>query len=981
MIGKEEESCLKSAGVELTNSKVQLVLKSFNRLLPFQRTGVLSLLKRGEKACLFDEPGLGKSCQSLIAVFLRFFSLPNSPSAKVVIVCPSMLKLNWWSEIEAWLPMIDFDEVRMVISKNEVDFSDDSKKIYILSYNHCDLLATDSSNLNIHSLILDESHLLKNFMSIRTLDVCSIRASYSILLSGTPMIKKPCDLMSQAILSLTSAELSKLKKEDELKENDVLSKLFLVEGNLSLIQEFFATNKSTCWKAVSLGKELSVTEHLHLRNALEIFVDFLSSCMDSAKISGTHKHSFHSKIKKRFFPTITCKKEYKFDIILFLESLKSFYVLHLVVLSQVLLKFEFMFCCHQLLCTYSGKTVKLVKGKRCSKRIISYKCSFSPYFLKFFNSRCIRRSKTDVIMDLPSRIIDVQYVACGPNSIKNSHEEIPELNEEPPEMTSEVLTLAESVSLLPNEFETELRKIGFSKVENCCQAIYYFCQTCEENCIVFAKHERVLEGLQFLLSKQLLNVDVICLTGKTNPNDRMRVLRAFEKNSKQQLLLMSTTANGFGVNLSSASRAFFCELLWSSEQMLQAEERMVQIDPHKACVHVTYLLAKNTFEEKLWVILQKRRKDITSVYAQLRSSTTPEGDVVKHKVLFTSSKDFPKDDHTRTWGFRVNAQTNNIHIYQSFTAKPNWHLLGLNVAFESCLQFKQLQYAALSTALHAFASNWVLLKQKEKKELTDLRAPLQLPLECNTTGSGMSKMPTSFDEINTFQRHTTADVQMHGSASIRFGFSNYVVRQMSLISGETVNVALDLGQTLILCKFCAKPLNIVERENVCLVNLFCNESTDDCFFRFLRKCCLGKARNELRSLEYGVCQECKVDTLKLLNNCKKEKKNSGKRLEVVTCPEADGAGSCPHTYMHFSLCIVKKHWTKKQVASLSKKQKSTIENATILKEGLFWQADHILAVKLGGLSIAENFQTLCLICHSLKTKDDVRKMRALKKKV
>ncbi len=65
-------------------------------LFDFQKTGV-SFLSIVESGICGDEPGLGKSIQSLTTAL-------KQDAKKILIVCPSSLKLQWQEEIAKWVP-------------------------------------------------------------------------------------------------------------------------------------------------------------------------------------------------------------------------------------------------------------------------------------------------------------------------------------------------------------------------------------------------------------------------------------------------------------------------------------------------------------------------------------------------------------------------------------------------------------------------------------------------------------------------------------------------------------------------------------------------------------------------------------------------------------------------------------------------------------------------------------------------------------
>ena len=63
-------------------------------LFGFQEIGA-GFLVTSKSSLLGDEPGCGKSIQSIATVLIR-------DAKKILILCPSTLKLNWKDEIEKW---------------------------------------------------------------------------------------------------------------------------------------------------------------------------------------------------------------------------------------------------------------------------------------------------------------------------------------------------------------------------------------------------------------------------------------------------------------------------------------------------------------------------------------------------------------------------------------------------------------------------------------------------------------------------------------------------------------------------------------------------------------------------------------------------------------------------------------------------------------------------------------------------------------
>ena len=63
-------------------------------LKPYQKTGSSFLASRN-RAALFDDPGLGKSAQSLVAA-------KAVGCSKLLVICPASVKNVWLHEAQKW---------------------------------------------------------------------------------------------------------------------------------------------------------------------------------------------------------------------------------------------------------------------------------------------------------------------------------------------------------------------------------------------------------------------------------------------------------------------------------------------------------------------------------------------------------------------------------------------------------------------------------------------------------------------------------------------------------------------------------------------------------------------------------------------------------------------------------------------------------------------------------------------------------------
>lgn len=177
----------------------------------FQEAGIAYAMER-EHVLFADEPGLGKTLQALATVHLR-------QAYPCLAVVPATIKINWRKEAVRCIPELR-EEGAVRIIKGRYDGTplvctyDSWPKLWIINY---DILASwlDSlGTLGLQSIILDESHFVKNPKAQRTVAALELATGihvdkehkrilmakpikYRYLLSGTPEPNRPAELESQ----------------------------------------------------------------------------------------------------------------------------------------------------------------------------------------------------------------------------------------------------------------------------------------------------------------------------------------------------------------------------------------------------------------------------------------------------------------------------------------------------------------------------------------------------------------------------------------------------------------------------------------------------------------------------------------------------------------------------------------------------------------------------------------------------------------
>uniref|UniRef100_A0A672P4Z7 Zinc finger, RAN-binding domain containing 3 n=1 Tax=Sinocyclocheilus grahami TaxID=75366 RepID=A0A672P4Z7_SINGR len=164
------------------------------KLMPFQREGVLFALSRDGRPLITDhlchQMGLGKTIQAISVAYIFKQEWP------LLIVVPSSLKYLWIEELEKWIPELDPRDINLVESKTDT-MSIGTSKVTILGYG---LLTTDARPLlealnkqRFDVILVDESHYLKSRNAARSKILVPIiqNAKRAILLTGTPALGRP----------------------------------------------------------------------------------------------------------------------------------------------------------------------------------------------------------------------------------------------------------------------------------------------------------------------------------------------------------------------------------------------------------------------------------------------------------------------------------------------------------------------------------------------------------------------------------------------------------------------------------------------------------------------------------------------------------------------------------------------------------------------------------------------------------------------
>ncbi|HZW41148.1 MAG TPA: DEAD/DEAH box helicase [Agromyces sp.] len=135
---------------------------------------------------LADEPGLGKTAQSVLAASV-------AGAYPLLAVVPNVVKMNWAREVERWTP-----HRRATVIHGDGDSLDAFADVVVVNYDVLDRHMAWLSTLGFKGMVVDEAHFIKNLQSQRSKNVLAlaerIRSAAPggdpllLALTGTPLI-------------------------------------------------------------------------------------------------------------------------------------------------------------------------------------------------------------------------------------------------------------------------------------------------------------------------------------------------------------------------------------------------------------------------------------------------------------------------------------------------------------------------------------------------------------------------------------------------------------------------------------------------------------------------------------------------------------------------------------------------------------------------------------------------------------------------
>eukprot|EP00796_Vickermania_ingenoplastis_P004892 gene4892-3509_t len=496
--------------------------------------------------------------------------------------------------------------------------------------------------------------------------------------------------------------------------------------------------------------------------------------------------------------------------------------------------------------------------------------------------------------------------------------------------------------------------------------------------VCFCHHRDLLSKVEaFLVSK---HIPLIRIDGEVDPNHREPLLRRFAA-EEVRVAVMGVTACGVGVSLTTAQCAVFCELPPDATWMTQAEDRLHR--PGQRCsVNIFYVIGMHSqFDEAHFGRLQKSLLDCKNVVDR---RDTPEAPPSLPAALPVHDTSHPSDTmESRTYWFSVSKNTGRIHVCatRSMASAPSlpcafgdYASLTVEEAHE-CIRGRSKPFWA---SLHLFLTSFDSLSSYQRRTFlrggtggrpvewtaTGAKLNVSMPLISSRTQrrfcrpSDTSKGRSDKLEIGWGCWFATPRPSASGAKAFYFSRLEVVdsVRGLFLPTCLNCGTALSVPTAAALDATCpfALPAGTLYPGAVVEVphdtHLFCcGQCREDFFARHSS----ASIRHAVRQADKGVCSSCHVDCEQLREELQGAPGPSAQRRREI---------------------IARRHPLLLEFPQLAERAMAAP------LAGHLWHADHILPVSQGvGESTLVNIQTLCVVCHHLKTQEDMRRLRQQRK--
>lgn len=210
-----------------------------------------------------------------------------------------------------------------------------------------------------------------------------------------------------------------------------------------------------------------------------------------------------------------------------------------------------------------------------------------------------RREKTLVLKELPEKIR--QYYSCELTNRKeydSAERDLTKYLKKYKDASEEKMK-----TIMANEAIVKigiLRQISAEgKIAEAKNLISDYMLT-QKKVIVFTAHKNIASKIKEAFPK------AVTVTGSDSPEQKQKSVDSFQNAPDCKVIIVNIQSGGVGITLTAASDVLFVEMPWTSADCDQCECRAHR-NGQKNVVTCVYLLGHNTFDERMYDLIQKER--------------------------------------------------------------------------------------------------------------------------------------------------------------------------------------------------------------------------------------------------------------------------------------------------------------------------------------------------------------------------------------
>ena len=122
--------------------------------------------------------------------------------------------------------------------------------------------------------------------------------------------------------------------------------------------------------------------------------------------------------------------------------------------------------------------------------------------------------------------------------------------------------------------------------------------------LVFSQFTSMLDIVEYRL--QRAGISCVKLDGRHSPEQRDRLVQAFNFQGDIVVFLLSLKAGGVALNLTAANHAFIMDVWWNEAVEKQARDRCHRLGQYKAPVTVHRMIVSGTIEDRILALQEKK---------------------------------------------------------------------------------------------------------------------------------------------------------------------------------------------------------------------------------------------------------------------------------------------------------------------------------------------------------------------------------------